>query len=31
MLGLDPEIITHALSVDPTAKPVKQKKRHFAT
>ncbi|KAK3022752.1 hypothetical protein RJ639_045617 [Escallonia herrerae] len=30
MLGIDPEIITHRLNVDPSKKPIKQKKRTFA-
>ncbi|XP_077246024.1 uncharacterized protein LOC143885861 [Tasmannia lanceolata] len=30
MPGIDPEISTHRLGVDPTCKPVKQKRRHFA-
>ncbi|KAK2999702.1 hypothetical protein RJ639_023128 [Escallonia herrerae] len=30
MPGIDPEIITHRLNVDPSKKPVKQKKRTFA-
>ena len=28
--GIDPEVISHALNVDPTHRPVKQKKRHCA-
>ncbi|KAL0440389.1 UNVERIFIED_CONTAM: hypothetical protein Slati_2521900 [Sesamum latifolium] len=27
--GIDPSVITHHLNLDPTIKPVKQKKRHF--
>ncbi|KAL0313454.1 UNVERIFIED_CONTAM: Transposon Ty3-G Gag-Pol polyprotein [Sesamum radiatum] len=27
--GIDPRVITHHLNIDPSAKPVKQKKRHF--
>ncbi|KAL0410497.1 UNVERIFIED_CONTAM: Pro-Pol polyprotein [Sesamum latifolium] len=27
--GIDPGVITHHLNLDPTIKPVKQKKRHF--
>ncbi|KAL0427539.1 UNVERIFIED_CONTAM: hypothetical protein Slati_2928700 [Sesamum latifolium] len=27
--GIDPQIITHHLNIDPSYKPVKQKKRHF--
>ncbi|KAL0457987.1 UNVERIFIED_CONTAM: hypothetical protein Slati_0425900 [Sesamum latifolium] len=27
--GIDPEVITHHLNIDPHVKPVKQKKRHF--
>ena len=30
MGGIDPAIITHRLSVSPTFKPVKQKRRSFA-
>ncbi|XP_077229974.1 uncharacterized protein LOC143862956 [Tasmannia lanceolata] len=30
MLGIDPEVSTHRLGVDPTCRPVKQKRRHFA-
>ncbi|XP_077242568.1 uncharacterized protein LOC143883090 [Tasmannia lanceolata] len=30
MPGIDPEISTHRLGVDPTCRPVKQKRRHFA-
>ncbi|KAK3010569.1 hypothetical protein RJ639_010752 [Escallonia herrerae] len=30
MPGIDPEVITHGLNVDPSKKPVKQKKRTFA-
>ncbi|KAK3037306.1 hypothetical protein RJ639_032068 [Escallonia herrerae] len=30
MPGIDPEIITHRLNIDPTNKPVKQMKRTFA-
>ncbi|XP_077223338.1 uncharacterized protein LOC143856943 [Tasmannia lanceolata] len=30
MPGIDPEVSTHKLGVDPTCKPVKQKRRHFA-
>lgn len=30
MLGIDPGIISHHLTIDPTKKPVKQKKRHFS-
>lgn len=31
ILGIDPRVITHKLSVDPSAKLVRQKKRAFAT
>ncbi|KAL0457961.1 UNVERIFIED_CONTAM: hypothetical protein Slati_0423300 [Sesamum latifolium] len=27
--GIDPGVITHHLNLDPTIRPVKQKKRHF--
>ncbi|KAL0383831.1 UNVERIFIED_CONTAM: hypothetical protein Slati_4547600, partial [Sesamum latifolium] len=27
--GIDPKVITHHLNIDPSIKPVKQKKRHF--
>ncbi|KAL0433991.1 UNVERIFIED_CONTAM: hypothetical protein Slati_2733400 [Sesamum latifolium] len=27
--GIDPNVITHHLNIDPSIKPVKQKKRHF--
>ncbi|KAL0344700.1 UNVERIFIED_CONTAM: Retrovirus-related Pol polyprotein from transposon [Sesamum radiatum] len=27
--GIDPQVITHNLNIDPNYKPVKQKKRHF--
>ncbi|KAL0409436.1 UNVERIFIED_CONTAM: Retrovirus-related Pol polyprotein from transposon, partial [Sesamum radiatum] len=27
--GIDPQVITHHLNIDPSYKPVKQKKRHF--
>ncbi|KAL0438686.1 UNVERIFIED_CONTAM: hypothetical protein Slati_2351600 [Sesamum latifolium] len=27
--GIDPQVITHHLNIDPSCKPVKQKKRHF--
>ncbi|KAL0444173.1 UNVERIFIED_CONTAM: hypothetical protein Slati_2140000 [Sesamum latifolium] len=27
--GIDPRVITHHLNIDPSTKPVKQKKRHF--
>ncbi|KAL0420365.1 UNVERIFIED_CONTAM: hypothetical protein Slati_3059400 [Sesamum latifolium] len=27
--GIDPDVITHHLNIDPRVKPVKQKKRHF--
>ncbi|KAL0457966.1 UNVERIFIED_CONTAM: hypothetical protein Slati_0423800 [Sesamum latifolium] len=27
--GIDPGVITHHLNLDPTVRPVKQKKRHF--
>ena len=30
MLGIDPEVACHKLHVDPAAKPVIQKRRHFA-
>ncbi|KAK3011634.1 hypothetical protein RJ639_011209 [Escallonia herrerae] len=30
MPGIDPEVITHRLTIDPSKKPVKQKKRTFA-
>ncbi|XP_077242335.1 uncharacterized protein LOC143882811 [Tasmannia lanceolata] len=30
MPGIDPEVTVHKLSVDPTCRPVKQKRRHFA-
>ncbi|KAJ9544306.1 hypothetical protein OSB04_024013 [Centaurea solstitialis] len=30
MVGIDPDIISHKLNVDPTFKPVKQKRRKFA-
>ena len=30
MSGIPPEIITHRLNIDPTMRPVKQKKRSFA-
>ncbi|KAJ9557119.1 hypothetical protein OSB04_011733 [Centaurea solstitialis] len=30
MVGIDPDIISHNLNVDPTFKPVKQKRRKFA-
>ncbi|XP_077232461.1 uncharacterized protein LOC143869789 [Tasmannia lanceolata] len=30
MPGIDPKVIVHKLSVDPTCKPIKQKRRHFA-
>ncbi|KAJ9557089.1 hypothetical protein OSB04_011703 [Centaurea solstitialis] len=30
MVGIDPNIISHKLNVDPTFKPVKQKRRKFA-
>lgn len=30
MLGVDQTVMTHRLSVDPNAKPIKQKKRNFA-
>ncbi|KAL0445004.1 UNVERIFIED_CONTAM: hypothetical protein Slati_2223100 [Sesamum latifolium] len=29
--GIDPEVITHHLSIDPQVKSVKQKKRHFGS
>ncbi|KAL0421109.1 UNVERIFIED_CONTAM: Transposon Ty3-G Gag-Pol polyprotein [Sesamum latifolium] len=28
--GINPEVITHHLNIDPRVKPVKQKKRHFS-
>lgn len=31
MLGIDPRVITHKVSVDPSVKLVRQKKRTFAT
>ncbi|KAJ9560504.1 hypothetical protein OSB04_005664 [Centaurea solstitialis] len=31
MVGIDPDIISHKLNVDPTFKPVKQKRRKFAS
>ena len=30
MPGVNPEVITHRLNVDPTYRPVKQKRRNFA-
>ncbi|KAL0444997.1 UNVERIFIED_CONTAM: Pro-Pol polyprotein [Sesamum latifolium] len=27
--GIDPQVITHHLNIDPNSKPIKQKKRHF--
>ncbi|KAL0446119.1 UNVERIFIED_CONTAM: Transposon Ty3-G Gag-Pol polyprotein [Sesamum latifolium] len=27
--GINPEVITHHLNIDPRVRPVKQKKRHF--
>ncbi|KAL0414914.1 UNVERIFIED_CONTAM: hypothetical protein Sradi_1693100 [Sesamum radiatum] len=27
--GIDPQVITHHLNIDPSYKPIKQKKRHF--
>ncbi|KAJ9542421.1 hypothetical protein OSB04_028927 [Centaurea solstitialis] len=30
MVGIDPSIISHKLNVDPTIKPIKQKRRKFA-
>lgn len=30
MVGIEPDIITHKLNVDPNSKPVKQKRRKFA-
>lgn len=30
MLGIDPRVITHRLSVDPSARPIRQKKRTYA-
>lgn len=30
MKGINPNVITHKLNVDPNAKPVKQKRRKFA-
>ncbi|KAJ9564197.1 hypothetical protein OSB04_000163 [Centaurea solstitialis] len=30
MVGIDPDIISHKLNVDPSFKPVKQKRRKFA-
>ncbi|KAJ9542423.1 hypothetical protein OSB04_028929 [Centaurea solstitialis] len=30
MVGIDPSIISHKLNVDPTFKPIKQKRRKFA-
>ena len=30
MLGIDPSVITHHLNVNPSSKPVRQKKRVFA-
>ena len=30
MKGVDPEVITHKLHVDPTHKPIKQKSRRMA-
>ncbi|KAL0461959.1 UNVERIFIED_CONTAM: hypothetical protein Slati_0083500 [Sesamum latifolium] len=27
--GIDPQVITHHLNIDPNYKPIKQKKRHF--
>ncbi|KAL0433781.1 UNVERIFIED_CONTAM: hypothetical protein Slati_2712400 [Sesamum latifolium] len=27
--GIDPQVITHHLNIDPNCKPIKQKKRHF--
>ncbi|XP_077222190.1 uncharacterized protein LOC143856034 [Tasmannia lanceolata] len=30
MPGIDPKVSVHKLSIDPTCKPVKQKRRHFA-
>jgi len=30
MLGIDPSVITHHLSVYPSSKPIRQKKRDFA-
>ncbi|KAJ9560505.1 hypothetical protein OSB04_005665 [Centaurea solstitialis] len=30
MVGIDPDIISHKLNVDPTFKPIKQKRRKFA-
>ncbi|KAL0373475.1 UNVERIFIED_CONTAM: Transposon Ty3-G Gag-Pol polyprotein [Sesamum radiatum] len=29
--GIDPQVITHHLNIDPNCKPVKQKKRHFGS
>lgn len=31
MKGLNPEVIVHWLNANPAIKPVKQKKRNFAT
>ncbi|XP_074277842.1 uncharacterized protein LOC141601454 [Silene latifolia] len=31
MIGIDPSVITHKLSVDPSYKPVQQKRRKFAS
>ncbi|KAJ9557157.1 hypothetical protein OSB04_011771 [Centaurea solstitialis] len=30
MVGIDPDIISHKLNVDPSFKPIKQKRRKFA-
>ncbi|CAL2227730.1 unnamed protein product [Prunus armeniaca] len=30
MLGIDPQIICHCLHINPTIKPVAQKRRNFA-
>ncbi|KAJ9536182.1 hypothetical protein OSB04_un000642 [Centaurea solstitialis] len=30
MVGIDPNVISHKLNVDPTFKPIKQKRRKFA-
>ncbi|KAL0346194.1 UNVERIFIED_CONTAM: hypothetical protein Sradi_4450700 [Sesamum radiatum] len=29
--GIDPKVITHHLTIDPSIKPMKQKKRHFGS
>ncbi|KAJ9544732.1 hypothetical protein OSB04_024439 [Centaurea solstitialis] len=30
MVGIDPNVISHKLNMDPTFKPIKQKRRKFA-